>query len=91
VQDQIRLFEFLDKNQVERIGDGYFRPKTEDVVVELDQFSLKPGYLENSNVNAIEEMVRMIQIYREFEMNQRALRTQDETVDKAVNKVGKVS
>ena len=90
VVDQIRLFEFLDKTQVERIGDGYFQPKTEDVVVELDQVSLKPGFLENSNVNAIEEMVRMIQIYREFEMNQRALRTQDETVDKAVNKVGKV-
>ncbi len=90
VTDQIRLFEFLEKNQVERIGDGYFRPKAEDVVVEMDQVALKTGFLENSNVNAIEEMVRMIQIYREFEMNQRALRTQDETVDKAVNKVGKV-
>lgn len=90
VTDQIHLFNFIDKNQVERIGNGYFRPKTEDAVVEVDDVALKIGYVENSNVNAIEEMVRMIQIYREFEMNQRALRTQDETVDKAVNKVGKV-
>lgn len=88
--DQLVLYDITDKTQVERLGDGLFRPKVNGLVVEVEEPKIRTGYLEGSNVNAIGEMVRMIQIYREFEANQRALKTQDETVEKAVNQVGKV-
>lgn len=91
IVDQIQLYEIMNKTQVERMGNGCFRPKIDGIVEEMDKVQLKLGYVEGSNVNAIGEMVKMIQIYREFEANQRALKTQDDTVDKAVNDVGRVS
>jgi flagellar basal-body rod protein FlgG len=38
----------------------------------------------------IRNMVKMISSYRNFEADQRALHAQDQTLDKAVNQVGKV-
>lgn len=48
------------------------------------------GYLEESNVNAISEMVDMITLLRDFEAGQKAIRTQDEMMDKASNEIGRV-
>jgi flagellar basal-body rod protein FlgF len=51
----------------------------------LRQFSL-----EQSNVNAIHSMVKMITIQRAYEAAQRAITSQDETLGKAVNEVGRL-
>lgn len=51
---------------------------------------VKSGYLENSNVNPIKEMVEMITTMRAFETNQRIIQAQDETLDRAVNTVGRI-
>ena len=48
------------------------------------------GHLESSNVNAINEMVEMISLLREFEMGQRLIRMQDEMLEKAVNEIGRI-
>jgi len=52
--------------------------------------SVRQGYLEDSNVNAIKEMAAMIVAYRVYEANQRALQAQDQTLDKVINDVGRV-
>jgi flagellar basal-body rod protein FlgG len=48
------------------------------------------GYLEGSNVNAIREMVDMITLLREFEAGQKAIRVQDEMLEKSSNEIGRV-
>jgi flagellar basal-body rod protein FlgG len=48
------------------------------------------GTLETSNVNVINEMVNMITIQRAYEAGQKVITSIDETLDKAVNQVGKV-
>jgi flagellar basal-body rod protein FlgF len=48
------------------------------------------GYLEGSNVNAIDEMVEMISLLREFETSQKLIRMQDEMLEKAVNEIGRI-
>lgn len=50
---------------------------------------VKSGYLEQSNVSAIGSMVRMIAVQRAYESAQRAITSQDETLGKAVNEVGR--
>lgn len=52
--------------------------------------SIKQGFLEQSNVNPIEEMVKMLTIYRYFEADQKVLQTQDDLLDRAVNEIGRV-
>lgn len=48
------------------------------------------GYLEMSNTNVIQEMVDLITITRAYEAGQKMIQTEDETLDKAVNEIGRV-
>ncbi|HOE98011.1 MAG TPA: flagellar basal-body rod protein FlgF [Candidatus Sumerlaeota bacterium] len=45
---------------------------------------IRQGYLEGSNVNPIEEMVRMIQAQRIYETQQKALQTADELTEQRI-------
>lgn len=47
------------------------------------------GSLESSNVNAIKQMVEMMEGFRVYESNTRMIRALDATLDKLVNQVGK--
>lgn len=48
------------------------------------------GYLEQSNVNIIREMVDMIANLRSFEANQKVIQSVDQTLDKLINEAGRV-
>ncbi|KLU60399.1 flagellar basal-body rod protein FlgG [Peptococcaceae bacterium CEB3] len=48
------------------------------------------GYLETSNVDVAGQMVDMISVMKSYEANQKVIQTEDSTLDKAVNEVGKV-
>lgn len=51
---------------------------------------IRNGFLEMSNVSMVDEMVSMIEISREFEANQKLLHAANETLNKAVNEIGRV-
>ena len=78
--------EFLRK-----IGDNLYE-MAGDVEVEEIPFEgeVLQGYLEGSNVNAIGEMVEMITLLRNYEAGQKAIRTQDEMLEKASNEIGRI-
>ncbi|AOT70059.1 flagellar hook-basal body protein [Geosporobacter ferrireducens] len=48
------------------------------------------GFLENSNVDAVKEMIEMITLFRNYESNQKMIKAYDDTLQKVVNEVGKV-
>ncbi len=50
--------------------------------------NIKSGYFEQSNVNALTEMTAMVQDSRLFESQQRALRTLDQTLERAIRDLG---
>jgi flagellar basal-body rod protein FlgG len=51
---------------------------------------VQQGFLEGSNVDLAGQMVKMIKIMRVYEANQRLIQTEDATLDKAVNEIGKI-
>lgn len=53
-------------------------------------YQLEVGFLEQSNVNPVTEMVEMIATMRAYEASQRTIQAQDETLRRAVNDVGRV-
>lgn len=53
-------------------------------------YRIKQYYLEASNVDIAGQMTKMIAIMRAYEANQRVIQTQDDTLNKAVNEVGKI-
>lgn len=52
--------------------------------------TIEQGYLEMSNTNVITEMVNMITVTRAYEAGQKVIQTMDQTMDKAVNQIGRV-
>jgi flagellar basal-body rod protein FlgF len=51
--------------------------------------AISQGFIESSNVSMMDEMVNMMQVSREFETNQRALKVINETLQKTVNDIGR--
>jgi flagellar basal-body rod protein FlgG len=53
-------------------------------------FTVEQGYLENSNVNVVAEMVNMIAINKAFSIQKSAITAQDKLLEKTVNDLGRV-
>lgn len=66
--------------------DGLFRLNTGEPAAQDGAVRVAGGYLENSNVNPVEQMVSMISLARQFEMQMRMITTA-ETNDRAATQV----
>ena len=89
--DTLMIVDFQQPYRLAKLGNSLFVPlDPADRGTPVEEPSVKQGFLEQANVNIIEEMVNMMQIYRNYESDQRAIRYQDETLSKAVNEVGRV-
>lgn len=91
IQGELKITDFKKPYQLVREGDSNFKPLYPDNPgIESRGYVIKQGYLEGSNVSTIQNMVQMISSYRNMEIDQRAIQAQDQTLDKAVNSVGRV-
>lgn len=70
---------------------GSFAPAQVLPALQPSTAALKPGELEQSNVNATQTMVQMMQIVNQYQANQTVIQTEDSTLGLAVSDVGKVS
>ena len=72
--------------------EGLFipHPATSQVQVQANEVVISQGYLEESNVEPVLEMVKMIDTFRSYEAEQRAIQVQDSTLERAVNDLGRV-
>lgn len=85
---QFRLVQFLDQSDLTARGDSTFLATTEGLIDR--QSSVKAKMLEGSSVNMVDEMTSLMDTARQFEINQKALLTSDETLRKSANEVGRV-
>ncbi len=89
--DRIRVVRFEDPTQLLKIGSTYFSPEEDAAtVVQPEKVQLRQGYLEGSNVTGVSEVVEMIELYRQFELGQKAIASQDQTLDKLINDAGRM-
>lgn len=75
--DRIKLVK-LDAQQIEKGNDGLFRLSSGATAPADASVRLINGATENSNVNAVGAMVRMIELARHFEMQVKIMRTAGE-------------
>jgi flagellar basal-body rod protein FlgF len=89
--DLLQIVDFPKPYIFNKLGDGLYEAE-EGTAIQLNigQFIVRQGVLEDSNVEVIEEMVALIRTSREYETNQKSITMQDETLSRAVNDVGKV-
>jgi flagellar basal-body rod protein FlgG len=74
-----------------REGFNLFYSKTDESPSQAINATVKQGFLESSNASVVDSMVEMIRFQRNYEANQKSVISEDETLQKAVNEVGKVS
>lgn len=87
--DRLLVSTFQDGNMMKKAGDTNFAAPDGGVKA-TSHFSVKQGYVEMGNMNAIQEMVDLMMVMRNFEANQKALQSHDQRLQKAVNELGKV-
>lgn len=91
---EIGVFTFDDPHtQLQRIGGGFI-PKDDTVIpqeAEPGSFTILQGFLEDSNVSPIEEMIGLIEVSRAHEANQKMIQTFDENVGKAIGTLGQTT
>lgn len=85
----IAVVDVEDYNYLQKYGENMYDLVAGGQLTE-SAAAVEQGCLEQSNVQVVKEMVEMINVTRAYETNQKAIQAVDETLDKAVNQVGKV-
>lgn len=89
---QFEIVEFDDPNMLIKEGYDMYVPKSPYFLPEpAENTTLEQGYLEKSNVNAVNESVQMIELYRIYEALQKIVQTKQEMDEKATGQLGRLS
>lgn len=85
----LQVVDFQNYEALSSYGENMYEAVNGAVQTPADA-TVNQGYLEMSNVNMVTEMVDMIAVTRAYETNQKMVQTIDQTLDKAVNEIGRV-
>jgi flagellar basal-body rod protein FlgF len=89
--DRLMVVDFENPHLLKKEGGArYFYSGEEKEISTVEDVAVQQGYLESSNVNSTEEMIKMIETYRAFESVQKAIQSIDNVTDKIVNDYGLV-
>ncbi len=87
--DQLLIVKVQNENQLVKVGHTLFQalpPNKLDMAP--DDIQVQQGFLEQSNVNSMLEMVGMIQNYRSYEINSRVISMYDNLMGQAASQIG---
>ncbi len=87
---QISLVGVDDLSRLEKLGQNMYRPRNGAQVEETPTTAfMAQGFLEAPNVDAVYEMVNMIEAQRQFEAYAKLMQTSEAVDKEAINKVGR--
>lgn len=87
--NKLTLVTFDDLTGLRKNGNNLYENANQTVRTPTD-IQVKQGYLETSNVDTSDELVRMMELTQSFNFNQRVLSMVDQSLEKTVNEVGRV-
>jgi len=89
--DRLALVHPESDSMLERVGNNNFIFNgAAEQLTEVAHPQVKQGYLEGSNVNAIQNMTAMIIAHRSYEAYQKAVSNYDQIMEKSSNTIGEV-
>jgi len=75
----------MNNSDLMQAGNNLFRIANEDAEYNLSENArVMKGYLESSNVDLAEEMVKLLQIQKSFQLNSNVIQTADE-IEQTIN------
>ncbi len=89
--DRLKIVNFSNAKDLERVGMNYYQyaGRNEDIYPAKDA-SIRQGFLEGSNVNAMKSLTGMIIAHRSYEAYQKAVSNYDHIMEKSSNSIGDV-
>jgi flagellar basal-body rod protein FlgG len=92
--DRLKIVDVTRRRYLEKQGNSYWRATDESGPAQIIGPDTRPkvrqGFLEGANVNAVQEMVEMIEVNRAYDANQKTIQTEDALIAKLWNEVVKV-
>lgn len=85
--DQLNIVQFNQSTHLNYIGNGLYQTD-ESPESSSPNTRVLQGFIEQSNVKSIDEMMEMIKTSRHFEASQRVMRTADNLLATAINQLG---
>lgn len=83
---RIQLVEVSNPETLEKVSKTYFKPTAETMqrIVPVEETTLRQGWIENSNVDVVTEMVNLIDLQRLFELGAKVIQTNDLTLEQSI-------
>jgi flagellar basal-body rod protein FlgG len=92
--DTIKIVEFPKDRFIAKQGDSLWRSTELSGDAKIMTQGTRPkviqGFVEASNVNPVLEMVRMIEVNRAYEANQKTIQAEDSMLGKLINETAKI-
>jgi flagellar basal-body rod protein FlgF len=92
--DRLKLVDVKRDRFLKKEGNSYWRTTEESGDPAIMDGAARPrmrqGFLEAANVNAVSEMVDMIEVNRAYDANQKTIQTEDSLLGKLLNEVMRV-
>lgn len=85
---QLKIVRFGGDAAITRVGDGLVTTASAAVTVAEGSVQIEQGFLENSNVSHMQEMVRLMESVRHMESMQRAAVAFDEMLGTSIRRLG---
>ncbi|MGL5756438.1 MAG: flagellar hook-basal body complex protein [Paraclostridium sp.] len=81
------IVDFNDYKKLKKVGDNLYSGNNP---INTNNYSIKQGYVEGSNVDYISAMAEGMETIKEFEANQKVIQTIDSTLKQIANEIGSV-
>ena len=91
--DRLKIVSFPKIRFIKKIGESMYRPTKYSgnaFILVNNRPKVMQGYIEQSNVNPVIEMVNLIEVHRTYEANQKMIQAEDAALGRVINEVGRV-
>jgi flagellar basal-body rod protein FlgG len=88
---QLKLVQFDAAAPIRRLGEGLVLPQGEPAPARPGALQVRQGFLENSNVSHLHEMVRLLETVRHMESLQKVALGYDEMLGTSIRKLGETT
>jgi flagellar basal-body rod protein FlgG len=92
--DRLRLVDFEETRYLRKQGNSLWQDTYESgsavPITQEGLIKVRQGFLESANVNPVTEMVKMIEVNRAYEANQKSIQTHESLAGRLINETVKV-
>jgi len=85
---KLAIFDLAKSGQLQRTGNGLLAPAKGGVPARVENPEVFQGYVEESNVVPLQEMVNLIAVSRAYEVSQKLISSIDQTTRSAIESLG---